>query len=168
MLIEGRQRDPRMMSGRYGGPPVTIRDYWIEDAALAQLEVALRLYFGGEEKDFLSVITLAGAAEEIFGTLLRDKGVKNSIEQIKEAVQAISKKVSLDGNPMTQSQAADRANRARNRLKHWNKDTDKLLFKLDPAEEARDMLNRAIDNYWMLKQDLTPAMKQFFARELKA
>ena len=145
---------------------MTIRGYWIEDVARAQLEVALRLYFGGEEKDFLAVITLAGTAEEIFGELLTDKGVRNSIEEIKSAVVAISKEMSLDGNPISESQAANRANRAKNRLKHWNKNTDEPLLKLDPAEEACDMLNRAIDNYWMLKHDLTSAMKKFFARQM--
>jgi hypothetical protein len=60
---------------------VTIRAYCVEDAALAQLEVALRLYFGGEEKDYLSVITLAGAAEEIFGKLLTAREEKKPPEQ---------------------------------------------------------------------------------------
>jgi len=140
---------------------VPIRAYYVEDAAVAQLEVALRLYFGGEEKDFLSVITLAGAAEEVFGQLLTDRRIENSIESIKKAVVAISKTLSLDGDPVTLKQAADRANRAKNKLKHWNKDTDEPMFKFDPAEEARDMLNRAIDNYWMLEQKLTPAMERF-------
>ena len=57
---------------------------------------------------------------------------------------------------------ADRANNARNRLKHWNPKTDSDLLKLDPAEEARDMLNRAIDNYWMLEQKLTDMMERFY------
>jgi len=144
---------------------MTIRAYYVEDAALAQLEVALRLYFGGEEKDLLSVITLAGAADVIFGELLADRGVENSIEQIKKAVVAIHAHLSLDGETMTPGQVANRANLARNRLKHWNAKTDRQMLKLDPTEEARDMLNRAIDNYWMLEQKLTPAMERF-QREL--
>jgi hypothetical protein len=140
---------------------VTIRAYWIEDAALAQLEVALRLYFDGVEQDLLSVITLAGAAEEILGQLLVAEGKENSIEQIKKAVVAISERLSLDGNAMSLTQAANRANRAKNKLKHWDGRTDEPMLKLDPAEEARDMLSRAIDNYWMLKLDLTPAMARF-------
>ena len=52
------------------------------------------------------------------------------------------------------------AGQARNCLKHWN-EGDSEIVKFDLAEEARDMLNRAIDNYWMLKEDLTPAMEEF-------
>jgi hypothetical protein len=140
---------------------LTNRAYYVEDAARAQLEVALRLYFSGEEKDLLSVITLAGAAEEVFGKLLAASGREPSIEQIKKAVVAMSQKLSLDGDPLTLKDAADRANRAKNSLKHWNEKTDGLMIKLDPAEEACDMLDRAISNYFMLKNDLTLSMAKF-------
>ena len=43
----------------------------IQCVALKQLETALRLYF--EREDYYSVITLAGAAEEVFGSLLFKK-----------------------------------------------------------------------------------------------
>lgn len=43
----------------------------IQCVALKQLETALRLYF--EREDYYSVITLAGAAEEVFGSLLFEK-----------------------------------------------------------------------------------------------
>jgi len=141
---------------------MTIRAYYVEDAALAQLDVAMRLYFGGEEKDLLSVITLAGAAEEVFGKLLKArKNLEPSLETIKKAVVEMHQHISLDGEPITPREVADRANRARNRLKHWSADEGDML-KLDPAEEARDMLNRAMDNYWMLEQKLTSAMERFY------
>ena len=47
----------------------------IQCAALRQLETALRLYFEGE--DYYSVVTLAGASEEVLGKLLKDKNLKN-------------------------------------------------------------------------------------------
>lgn len=36
-----------------------------------------------------------------------------------------------------------------------------MIIKLDLAQEATDMLFRAIDNYWALNESLTPAMEQF-------
>ena len=38
---------------------------------------------------------------------------------------------------------------------------DPEIVKFDLAEEARDMLNRAIDNYWVLKEMLTQSMEAF-------
>ena len=143
---------------------MAIRAYYVEDAAVAQLEVALRLYFSGDERDLLSVITLAGAAEELFGQLLAAKGIENSIESIKKAIVAISAILSLDGDPVTLKEAANRANRAKIRLKHWNAQTDNALIELDAAEEARDMLSRAIDNYWLLEQNSRPQWSGFSAR----
>jgi len=141
---------------------MTVRAYYRDDLALQQLEVALRLYFDGT--DFAAVITLAGAADEIFGKLLAADGRENSLEGLKKAVAAIH--LRLYGEPTASSQIADRANRAKNSLKHWDSGQP-LIVKLDLAQEASDMLFRAIDNYWLLKEDLTPAMERF-QREHKA
>ena len=124
--------------------------------ALAQVETALGLYFDGQ--DYFSVITLSGAAEEIFGKLLAAKGIDNSLESIKSTVAAIHEK--LFGQPIAPNDIADRANRARNALKHHGTTAAPTLT-LDAKEEAKDMLHRAIDNYWLLEQWLTPAMERF-------
>jgi hypothetical protein len=55
---------------------------------------------------------------------------------------------------------ATRANRAKNALKHHD-EGDASTITFDADEEAVDMLNRAIDNYWTLEISLTPAMEQF-------
>lgn len=52
---------------------------------------------------------------------------------------------------------ADRANRARNSLKHLNL-VDGTTVEMDLEEEATDMLDRVIDNYWRVASALTPAM----------
>lgn len=135
---------------------MTVRAYYRDDLALQQLEVALRLYFEGS--DFASAITLAGAADEIFGKLLACEGRDNSLENIKQSVAAIHQK--LYNEPIDPKQIADRANRAKNSLKHWDRDQP-LIVKLDLAQEASDMLFRAIDNYWALKEELTPSMERF-------
>lgn len=140
---------------------MSVRAYFRKDLALAQLQTALRLYFDDEDRG--SVITLAGAADEIFGKLLAASGRENSLKLLIDAVTAIQKKIF--GEPADPKQIAKRANAARNSLKHWNVD-DTEIVKFDLEDEARDMLNRAIDNYWALEQKLTPEMERF-QRELQ-
>lgn len=108
--------------------------------ALAQLETTLRLYFEGE--DYFSVITLGGAADEIFGTLLTARDVENSLESTKKGVAAIHLK--LYGKPLKPKVVADRANRAHNALKHIRKESTPTVS-FNAKKEAKDMLNRAID-----------------------
>ena len=49
-----------------------LQTYDKRSIALEQIETALRLYREGN--DFFSVITLAGAAEEIYGKILSSRG----------------------------------------------------------------------------------------------
>jgi hypothetical protein len=123
--------------------------------ALAQLETALRLFFEGS--DYFSVITLAGAADEILGKMLTARGVENSLESTKKAVAAIHLK--LYGESLAQDIIVERANRARNALKHFNSSSPPTVT-FDARDEAKNILNRAIDNYWLLEEWLTPAMEQ--------
>ena len=53
----------------------------VQCVALRQLETACRLY---EEGDYYSVITLAGAAEELLGKLLKENGGENALDSIKK------------------------------------------------------------------------------------
>ena len=141
---------------------VPVRAYYRKDLALAQLETALRLYFEGSDR--ASIITLAGVADEVFGKLLAASGRENSLKSLVAAVTAIQQK--LFGEALEPNQIADRANAARNSLKHWDVgDTEIVKFNLEV--EARDMLTRAVDNYWTLEQKLSPAMERFH-RELQS
>ena len=124
--------------------------------ALTQLETALRLYFEGV--DYYSTITLSGAADEIFGQLLKVQGKEPRLESIKTSVSAIFER--LYGRPLNPSQVAERANYARNALKHWG-EGQPFSVEFDAIEEAKDMLERAISNYWALTSDLSPAMERF-------
>ena len=130
--------------------------YERKHVALAQLETALKLYF--EAQDFFSTITLAGAAEEILGKLLSAKGVNNSLDSIERTSVAIHQK--LFGATLSPKEVVERANRARNCLKHYNL-ASPLTATLDPKQEAKDMLQRAIDNYWLLEGELTLSMERF-------
>ena len=131
-----------------------------KDRALKQLETALCLYFKGE--DYYSVITLAGASEEIFGKLLPDGAHAFGIFQktfVKVRQLLRGQPLDADAEKADAKWVADRSNYARNRLKHLDSNPQALNW--DPEQEARDMLTRAIDNYWHLNADLTPLMRRF-------
>ena len=100
---------------------VAIRAYYRKDLALKQLETALQLYF--EDGDRGSVITLAGAADEVFGKLLVAAGGETSLQSLIDAVTAIQTK--LMGEADDAKYVAERTNRARNSLKHWGQATHK-------------------------------------------
>jgi hypothetical protein len=142
---------------------MTVKAYYREDLARQHLDTALTLF--AEGNDFGSAITLAGAADEVFGKFLTAEGKENSLEALKCAVAAIHLK--LYGEPTPPKHIADRANMAKNSLKHWDVGDAKLV-KFDLRQEAIDMLSRAIDNYWLLKEDLTPAMEKFEREVLRA
>ena len=160
----------------------------IQCAALRQLDTALRLYFEGE--DYYSVVTLAGASEEILGKLLEDKNLENEklvkdkdregARKLLEGVpEEVSEKLLKDSDssfvsdkkaicevheqlykkPLEEKDAGTVANYIKNRLKHWSPGQPKS-FEADAPAEAEYMLNRAIDNYYHLTGDLTPAMKK--------
>jgi len=132
------------------------RSYDRADIALDQLETGLRLWESGG--DDLSVITLAGAAEEILGKCLKAEGRSNSLDDMKTAYAKLS--MHLFGEQPGPRELAERANRARNLLKHYALGSSPTVT-LDAHQEAGDMLNRAIDNYWDLNTSLTPGMRRF-------
>lgn len=134
---------------------MTLQSHDCRCIALVQLETALRLYF--EKSDFFSVITLAGNADEVFGKILKTKGRESSLDELKKAVAAIH--LHLYEEVLPESAVAERANRAKNAIKHGIGAAPTVTF--DAEEEAKDMLNRAIDNYWVLEQWITPAMERF-------
>ena len=101
--------------------------YEVKFIARIQLETALRLF--KEQRDLFSVVTLAGASEEILGKLLCARGIDNSLESLKKAAVAIHEH--LFSEPLDPKDIANRANRARNRLKHVSESPDvpvSLLF----------------------------------------
>ena len=123
-----------------------------------QLETALRLYF--EQRDYYSVITLAGAAEEILGKMLKHNGEENLLNSLVATTVDISK---LDGQEVTDKEIRDYANYARNRTKHFGVDMEDF----DEREEAKDLLSRAINNYFSLTRDCTESMSKFDQMHVK-
>ena len=118
------------------------------EIAKRQLEVAAQLYVDGA--DDLAVITLAGAAEEILGKLLRRTEQKSMADHIVE----LDKKLT-GGRPF--NVVSDAVNRARNALKHA-RDQSEDLVKIESGEAAA-MFGRALLNYVRLVGQPTPVMQ---------
>ena len=111
-----------------------------ECAAVRQLETALRLYSEGD--DYFSVVTLAGAADELFGKQIREPAVKSLAKDAAKVHEM------LHQEQIDEKVYVDRANETRNALKHLSEIPDDNP--IDMCEEARDMLWRAIENYELL------------------
>ena len=73
--------------------------------------------------------------------------------------QVLYEKEHLDAKSL-EKQFATRANYARNKTKHVNPIIESSID-VDPQEEARDMLNRALDNWWALGQPFNRDMLEF-------
>ncbi|MDE2875056.1 MAG: hypothetical protein OXU69_11570 [Gemmatimonadota bacterium] len=119
-------------------------------AAQSQLLQALRLYEAG--KDYYSVITLAGAAEEIFGRLSRKMGGGSALDRLKATLPKLSERF------LQQEMGTGEASRAVNRAKNWLKHGERPC-KFYAKFEAEDMLERAIENWFRIPtsiQDESP------------
>ena len=68
--------------------------------------------------------------------------------------------LTVNGVPGSEKEFAKRANLARNALKHLEAGGGRTV-ELDVYQEAVDMLDRAISNYWELTDSLSPAMQSF-------
>jgi len=121
------------------------------DIAKRQLETAIDLHFTGG--DYLAVITLAGAAEEILGKLLQRQGDRAMIDDLVELDRELT-----GGRPF--EEIRKEANGARNSLKHAN-DPSEDQVTIDPGE-AIAMLARAIVNYAWLTKSATPSMLRLY------
>ena len=119
---------------------MNIQQYAKKDIALSQIETALALFF--QNRDLFSVITLAGAAEEILGQLLRNReGDGGSLKSLWQILRP--------GNRKGASQEEQAG---------WESDE---VIHMDLQQEARFLLGRAIDDYRNLFGTLSESMIRF-------
>lgn len=115
-----------------------------------------------DDKDYVSALTLAGAAEEILGKLLNRDGKEHWLDSIsKGALRAlgfIEKETQSAEAAKIKKEIANFANQHKNRIKHYNQDGAITLL-IDVA--AAEMIDRAISNYFDLTQRETGAMGRF-------
>jgi len=123
-----------------------------------QLDRAIWLFFF--EKDFVSALTLAGAAEEILGKLLKiEKKRSHALESL------INGALILNGVPSghadeakSRKELSNMVNYFKNRLKHYN-DEGSLTFSVDYY--AAEVIDRASTNYFLYTGNETKLMEKF-------
>jgi hypothetical protein len=128
------------MSGLRLEPPVQIEK---REIAQIQLIEAINLFMA---ERYISCITLAGAAEEIFARLLNQVGSRSITEISVEEIEKIREKTGLcvmGGKPA--NQIFNLWNSARNSLKHHNKNDEEMVA-LHPFDDAYMMIRRALFN----------------------
>ena len=132
------------------------------EVATQQLDTALRLYF--QKKEYFSAITLAGAAEEIFGVYLKIHNQTNAFDNhLKSSLNVYHWLHETEGS---RDQMHKTINRIKTASKHMQGKHDTSIV-CDAREEAKDILDRAISHYYTLMQfeDLeeTPKIAKFSA-----
>lgn len=122
------------------------------EVAEKQLAKAIELFCAQEP---LPAITLAGAAEEILGKLVKDGGGVNALEEeIKDRCDLYLVVFNCPGEP---KDFATLMNNPRNELKHLMSGNP---LELNLEEEAVNLIQRAIDNF----QKLQPGPNTVFQR----
>jgi len=127
-----------------------------EKIAERQLLTAIQIWRTG---DYVSAITLAGAAEEILGKRLRRVGKEPSFDNIKSVIVEFSKKLG-DQDPKTDKLVADLLNQTKNELKHYAGEEE---LEFDLFRDSIELIERAITNYQMLTGTIRNEMIVFWA-----
>ena len=123
-----------------------------KEIAKRQIDTAIELFL--ERKDYLSVVTLAGAGEEILGKLLTRHSKKNMMDCLKEL------DIQISGGRESKI-VNEEINGFRNNLKHANDEDENEIDMADGQEHAIAMLSRAITNYALFEGRLSSTMDQF-------
>jgi hypothetical protein len=111
--------------------------------AMTQLRRAIQLFNIG---DFVSALTLAGAANDIFGELALKKQGYNTLDNDKwfwDGIAEMSKKDKPSKEKIKQVN-----NRIKNSIKHHNSADDSIV-EADFEFEAQCHIDSAIRNYWI-------------------
>ncbi|MDA8093311.1 MAG: hypothetical protein M0T84_05250 [Betaproteobacteria bacterium] len=125
-----------------------------KQVALSQLDRAVLLFMN--EKDFVASVTLACAAECIFGEALKDAGINTPTDVIKGILR------DKFAPALTPKQVNDEAvNRARNFFKHKVGDIEEPT-EFDLQTEAISAIARAICHAGLVTGELSEHMIAFF------
>ena len=119
------------------------------DVAKTQLDAAIKAYGRGED---VVAVTLAGAAEEIFGALCRRQNIQNVVDKIL----AFPQLSVISNNPKV---LRDYLNSVRNCLKHANNPTEDIFVMADL--DSFVMIVRALGNAELLGISDSETMTKF-------
>ncbi len=111
------------------------------------LERGLQAYF---DQAYFAAIHLAGAAEEILGTYVtRITGTENAFKSLQNAAVSLSRLLNKDYEASTPKAIRELMTYARNRTKHIDLAGDDDIH-FDPKMQAKDLLDRAVTDYYHL------------------
>lgn len=126
------------------------------DLAKEQLDVALEIFLS--RKSYISALTLAGAAEEIFGKTLIQRGEKTTLQHEHSIIAPVEEL--LQNKPFNWKEFISEKNRVRNAAKHMSNETESAVM-ADIEDEALWLIVRACDNYKRLGFEPTLLMLDF-------
>jgi hypothetical protein len=126
------------------------------EIAESQLLSALQMWHAG---DYISCITLAGAAEEILGKRMRKLRLEPSFDNMKEAIVRLARHFGETSSGVDKT-VADLMNQTRNELKHYAGDE---ALEFDLRADAEEMLERAIANYTSLTGKFPEEVLKFWS-----
>ena len=124
------------------------------DIAERQIDTAIELFL--ERKDYLSIITLAGAGEEILGNLLERNKETNMFSHLID----LDIRLSNGGRPY--NVVNQEINGFRNSLKHAKLPEEDIIDVTESQEQAIAMLSRVLVNYYAYKKKLSQKMYEFY------
>jgi hypothetical protein len=121
-----------------------------------QLFRALQMW---SEEDYISCITLAGAAEEILGKRMRKLGLEPSFDNLKGTIVLLAQH--FGDNPENIDKiVAEMMNQTRNELKHYSGEE---ALEFDLKSDAEELLERAISNYTSLTGNFPDQVLHFWS-----
>lgn len=126
------------------------------DIARSQLETAIRLFFYGG--DHYAVLTLAGAADEILGQILKALGKEPALHSFARSYSLIID--ALYGKRLEEGKLRKKMNAARNEVKHFDS-FEEMTIAFDAREEAVCMISRAVENYKELHLPCSDEVERF-------
>jgi hypothetical protein len=130
---------------------------------LTALEIAehqlLRALQMWSEEDYISCITLAGAAEEILGKRMRKLGLEPSFDNLKGTIVRMAQ-IFGDTSENLDKVVAEMMNLTRNELKHYSGDE---ALEFDLKSDAEELLERGVSNYTRLTGDFPDQILQFWS-----
>lgn len=138
--------------------------------AKCQLEDAIFLFLKGE--NYISPLTLAGAAEELLGKEVKAHGGENAMkrrESLNKALDGMGFNASAGLKSFSEKEYRDeQLNGPKTRAKHGEFDKDgrkRVDGRIENSKEnAERMITRAIENYKSLGLQLTELMLRFQQR----
>lgn len=122
-------------------------DYY--QIAQVQIDCAIRLFY---ERDYICALTLAGAAEDVLGGLIKS----NEGLHVRDDLNKIIREKYPD---LSDKLIGDTLNRSRNMFKHFIDDDAELNFK--PFDDSLLMILRAMSNYCKVRNAMTETMINF-------